>query len=280
MEQNTFVYPAHHTHAPYRMLTRETELVTSSFMGNPDINFSLNPFEILKALGYASDKERSDLILSEMSAQRIIEETGGLNLCSKKIERRGLRTGGIRLGSCSGEVITPTAFEVLAFGTGVLRERFVPYRIFISNTECKEAGPKITSERSRTIVSHIAFNEGRAERNTYDSTNEILADTYGELEQLANRRGDEVFLSQYIEKMRETVNSVFEIPSDERQFILPGYPAAWFEHIRLGRIWERLPEDTDDLLVRVDFLLANTLIDEQAVEIFPQEGSRPEEEMN
>lgn len=100
MEKCLFVYPAHRTHAPYRALTRETELVVSSFRGEFDISYDLkNPFEILEALDYAPDKERRGSRLSEMSAQRAIEETGGFNLCSKKIEKRGLRTGGIRLGS-------------------------------------------------------------------------------------------------------------------------------------------------------------------------------------
>lgn len=168
-------------------------------------------------------------------------------------------------------MIEPTAFEVLAFGTGLLREHYTSVRYYDhmseedDEPEMREVRPKVTSEKAKTTMSAIMFNELRSERKFYESTNEMLADTYGELEQIAARRDDKQFLSQYLEKMRETIHQMFEVMPEERAFRLPGYSQVWFKHVSLG-IWYQPPETIDELLERADFLLKNTFIDEHAVE--------------
>ena len=102
---------------------------------------------------------------------------------------------------------------------------------------------------------------------TFESTNLILADTYGELEQLQHRSKDKAFLEKYLEQLKQTAKFnehylPFETPNGfigyRKELVL-----AWTKHIKNG-LWQNLPQSTGELSDRVNFLLENTLVDTNA----------------
>jgi len=104
--------------------------------------------------------------------------------------------------------------------------------------------------------------------DAFESTNLILADSYGELEQLRKRSSDKTFLKKYLEELKYTskYKKYWSIPFEAPHSILEfgeEIAGAWLKHIKNG-IWENPPQSVEELSDRVNFLLENTLIDTDA----------------
>ena len=103
----------------------------------------------------------------------------------------------------------------------------------------------------------------------------ILADSFGELEQLQRRKDDKEFLRAYLRDMQEvatfrkrrTILDKSELNCPEAfLYYSEKIVGAWVNHIQCGR-WNGPPQSVDELSERVDFLLSKTIIDEEAEEI-------------
>jgi len=190
---------------------------------------------------------------------------------------RGMREGGMRLSRHCSDYDGPTALEPLAWGVGVFRA---------SKTEQDTSYMKVTggSPYPKVISPHMVVNlyhlisvehlvgddEGEGwtddyvtETVPYESTNLILADSYGELEQLRRRKNDQEFLNKYLAQLKDTANFVEVCGVEGPSGIVEqgsDYSGAWLDHIKNG-IWKAPPDSTSELSERVDYLLENTIVD-------------------
>lgn len=198
-----------------------------------------------------------------------------LNMCNRWDRwGGGWSNNGYRLGSDSDG---PLALEPICFGTGIFRELFsqqTPFQAIMGEVP----KPKYWSEYLQvfgSIVAVVTRNED-IERIVYESTNIIYGDSYGELEQIIRRRDDKTFLDLYLKVLDYQGERIIPGGTDPsvwynqgRDFFetYRGHPhgdtlsKAWTQHIDQNRIWDGPPHTIEELLERVEFLLANTIID-------------------
>ena len=213
-----------------------------------------------------------------------ISENGGINLCHSYIRVRGIREGGFRLARHSKDYDGPTALEIISWGVGIFRENKTEQDTSYVKVTGETPLPKINSNYLKTIQHHLIPTEDYETDDNgdyteeivksvkrFESTNLILADSYGELEQLRSRTEDKDFLKKYLKQLRRTTEFVqypnldFEAPKGILE-ASPKLTNAWTEHIKNG-LWANPPESIDELLERISFLLENTLVDENPKEV-------------
>lgn len=277
-----FVYPAYTLHSPYRTLTRDHNMVV--------INGHIwhKPRGVLPQIVFP--EERFGTVPEWADTQEKVDswflQHGGINLCNPYLKGdRHMRPGGFRL--CLG--VHPTyssvaqAYELLSFGVGILRPVQTRQNRGLDCMFGIPALPKISSKHMKVLLYHIvAYDEKKdserpwiVTKESYESTNLILADSFGELEQLKRRRNDEEFLQAYLRDMQEVTtfrekNSAF----DNNKLMCPEAfhmhtdesIRVWLNHVQLGK-WRAPPGSIDELSTRIDFLLANTVIDEKPEEV-------------
>lgn len=288
METYKFVYPEIDAHKPYRAITRDTPLKNhyGSISYRPrDVGLYICfPFLQGKNLNdveyMPKDLDRRQKYIDE----QFIRECGGVNLCNQAIRARGFRECGLRLSRHVYDYDGPTALEALSWGIGVFRESRTEQDTTFMIVTGREPLPKVTSKHAKVLQHHLVPVEERetddAGRCTgknvkgtlrYESTNIILADSYGELEQLGSRLNEKGFMRMYLGNLKKTAQFVRPPPHQKSEapecmgYFLQEYAEAWLKHIGNG-IWKSPPQSVDELSYRVKFLLENTLIDEKATE--------------
>lgn len=264
-----FVYPASKKHEIFRHITRESPLKGSSY----NINFELVPDEICR-----------------WKSLDLFGRKGGINLCHDGISCIGEHPGGPRLsyhGWGPLSEVGPVAFEPISYGVGVFREWVTRQRGAFAAVMGDGAIPKIVSKfgNSRLVLVKLGElteedKEGRpwmVERTIYESTNYIYGDSYGELEQIFNKRNNKQFLDTYISNLKRATKlkshvcyslsylNGLEIISPEGMDLVPEILSVpwWNNHINSGNaLWNKPPENRVELIERVDYLLKNTYIDD------------------
>jgi hypothetical protein len=199
-----------------------------------------------------------------------------------KLDRRCARDLRLKL-KCDGPGLL--AGELLCFGVGMLRAR--------NDDPVERIHQYLWSQYGRLEIQHEVIHARiralhwnslplmyERQKESFDSTNVIYGDAFGELEQLWERRADTVFLAQVAEALTQ-------MPRQAEIAALLHPPLNLEEvmklHLRCQGLWKRPPATPRALLYRVEYILGNTTLDNWPTTILrrpeparePQKRSRP-----
>lgn len=282
----TLIYPNHPNFEPYRALARATELVVAydtSHYRAPTASVVVHPerihYEHVAVQDNTAFGHDACMIVPTAGGVSFWYENGGINTLSfYKIWPHGYVNEGRRIAA---QLDSPRndgaqAYEALAFGVGVLRPFRVEGKGFSSFLG--ETVRRVDSRQLRRIgICIVDMNSGWDGSNwtggssyALESTNLIMPDTFGELQQLHERKGEKTFMNAYLRDMQEATKYQPTVDGDLAPQCLNGVRPLWraahLTHINSG-IWREAPTDVYELNDRVEELLGRIVVDEDPIEV-------------
>ncbi len=277
---NQFVFPEHPKHAPYRILTKDFDML----IGNGNI-VRHHPTPVAAEIVFPEGTPA--WVLSQKDVEGWFFSNGGVNLCNEYLyhDPRHIRPGGIRLrrGVHPMWSSVAQAFEILTYGVGILRPVQTRQEGGLSCMLGLPALPKVGSKYARVELYHLLqwmdeLNPGTPwllTKEMFESTNMVLADTYGELEQLMRRCKDVSFLEMYLKDLKYSTTFRPHFVYDPREeMMMPdflmdrprGVVQTWLNHINTG-CWDGAPDTIEELLERTEYVLSVTIIDPTPLDV-------------
>jgi len=153
--------------------------------------------------------------------------------------------------------------ELLSFGTGMLRARNDSPNDAIHRYLWGQFG-RLQSRHEQVFARIVALHQvsgqkaGELAKESFDSTNVIYGDAYGELEQVWSRRADTTFLDQIAKSLQPMRRR-----SEVMAFLHP--PLNPLDvlglHLRRQAVWRTPPVGGRSLLHRLEYILDRTVVD-------------------
>ena len=298
-----FVYPQHSLYEPYRELARSAELKVNDY-GVPirdngrtqDVRYTWVPVSV--ELAYAHDlpymqpkhlKRAEDDI--EGRTTYFWHQGGGVNtISSRKRWPGGFTNEGYRLKRKDTNTWgddSPQANELISFGVGLMRplkSRLKGFDVALAQFEgvepVAERADSPLIERGMTHIVTIDAHNGNEWTEApfaLESTNLIMPEVLGELQQLLERIDDTAFLEAYLYDLLITCTPVEldlshllpKVDNEPSKVFVPpslGYSlkhswrTAHMRHIEQG-IWDTPPTNVSELRYRINYLIDAIIID-------------------
>ena len=194
-----------------------------------------------------------------------------------KLDRRCVRDLRLKLKRHGPGLL---AGELLSFGTGTLRARNDDpveelHHYLGSKYGRLQPRQEIVHARIRALHWNSQPRTYLKQKESYDSTNVIYGDAFGELEQLWERRADTAFLGQVADALQR-----MQRQAEIAAFLQPplNLEEVMRLHLRCQSLWQSPPTSARALLHRVEFILANTTVDDAPITMVRQLEPQPQEQ--
>jgi hypothetical protein len=279
----TFVAINDPVHRLLRELTGRLPLQLDRFIGTkpllqyqfraedlPESYYSLARFHTLEGMSSSLAVQGRWRVKAE-ERSRLPEQVNYFDLT--RLDRRCCRDLRLKLRRQGPGMLSA---DSLTFGTGALRAR--------NDDPAERVHQYLWSAHGRLQTRHETIHAtiralhlnsmplwNRNGKESFDSTNVIYGDAYGELEQLWERRADTAFLEHVAHSLQAMCRK-----TELAAFLPPLNLAGVIKlHLKSQAIWRTPPASARALLRRLDYILSHTIVDNCPQTVF----RRPEPEL-
>jgi hypothetical protein len=259
-------------HALCRRLTRQTALVAAlSETGRarveyrirpgdlPEEYFTLASFHALQGLAYEPARFARWRV-QPRAKPWVLAQANYFD--AVRLDRRCLRDLRLKPAKLGPGLL---AGEILSFGTGVLRARNDAPDDTVQADLVRFHG-RLESPRQEVFarIRALSWNSlpllGNGQTESFESTNLVYGDTFGELEQLWERRADTVLLELVAHSLQK-----FRRHAQLADYLCPPLNRGEVSRLHLSQgIWKAPPNNGRALLRRLEKILEWTILDDQA----------------